>query len=304
MQEGRTGEEAIRIELAAANGVGESAHWSIEERALYWVDITGRSIERFEPATNRRDRWPVQGFPEAIALRNKGGAIIALDNRVCLFDFSGSPKTLCVPEPDRPGNRLNEGVCDPQGRFWVGTMQNNIAADGSPKPLHSRTGRLFRIEADGSATQADANEYGISNTMAWRADGTFLFADTMELTIYAFDYDALTGAIRNRRVFARTDSPGFPDGSCLDAEGYLWNARFGGGALLRYAPDGRIDRIVRLPVTNPTSCTFGGPNLATLFVTSARFGLTRDQITSNPAEGALLALDVGVAGNAAVRFAG
>ena len=112
----------------------------MEEQALYWVDITGRAVERFEPTTGRHDRWPVPGFPEAFALRRKGGAILAIDNRVCLYDFSGGLETLCVPEPERPGNRLNEGACDPQGRFWIGTMQNNVAPDGSPVPMNADTG--------------------------------------------------------------------------------------------------------------------------------------------------------------------
>ncbi len=292
------------IELAAANGVGESAHWSASERALYWVDITGRKVERYEPATRRHDSWPIPGFPEAIALRRNGGAVLALDNRVCLFDFSAEPRTLCIPEPDRPGNRLNEGVCDPEGRFWVGSMQNNIAPDGSPKAMDASSGRLFRIDADGRATVADVHEYGISNTMAWRDDGIFLFGDTLARTIYAFDYDRASGRVSNRRVFASTTEHGYPDGSCLDAEGYLWNARFGGGAVIRYAPDGAIDRIVTLPVRNPTSCAFGGPGLRTLFVTSARFSLTNADIARNPNEGALLAVDVGVAGRLAARFAG
>jgi len=294
----------IRIAYAAANGAGESAHWSASEGALYWVDITGRKVERYEPTGGRHDEWKVPGMPEALALRRKGGAILSLDNRVCLFDFTAEPKTLCIPEPDRPGNRLNEGVCDPEGRFWVGSMQNNTAPDGSPMPMDRTSGRLFRIDPDGTATLADRNEYGISNTMAWRADATFLFGDTLAHTIYAFDYDREAGAVRNRRVFAHTPDHGYPDGSCLDTEGYLWNARFGGGAVIRYAPDGSIDRIVKLPVRNPTSCAFGGPGLATLFVTSARFSLTPDDIARNPSEGALLALDVGVSGVPAALFAG
>jgi sugar lactone lactonase YvrE len=301
-----TGSTSVPQEIAvpAANGVGESAHWSIREQALYWVDITGRTVERYEPGTRRRDSWPMPGFPEAIALRRTGGAILALDNRVCLFDFSATPRTLCIPEPDRPGNRLNEGVCDPEGRFWVGSMQNNIMPDGSPKPMDATSGRLFRIDADGSATLADPHDYGISNTMAWRDDGTLLFGDTLAQTIYAFDYDRGAGTIGRRRVFAHTPDFGHPDGSCLDADGCLWNARFGGGALLRYKPDGTIDRVVKLPVRNPTSCAFGGHGLSTLFVTSARFGLSRDEIAANPNEGALLALDVGVAGVPASEFAG
>lgn len=273
-------------------------------KALYWVDITGHAVERFEPATGRHDRWPVPGFPEAIALREKGGAILAIDNRICLYDFGGKLETLCVPEPDLPANRLNEGVCDPHGRFWVGSMQNNIAPDGSPKPMDADTGQLFRIDPDGSITLADFHKYGITNTMAWRDDDTFLFADTLASTIYAFDYDPAAGSISNRRVFARVEGPGMPDGSCLDAEGYLWNACVGASSLVRYAPDGAVDRIVPLPVKAPTSCAFGGSDLTTLFVTSSRFGMTADEIAANPAEGALLALDVGVGGKPPARFAG
>ena len=183
-------------------------------------------------------------------------------------------------------------------------MQNNVAEDGSPKPMNASTGRLFRIDPDGSVTLADSHEYGISNTMAWRADGTFLFADTLAHTIYVFDYEPAAGTISNRRVFAHTEAPGMPDGSCLDSEGYLWNARVGGSALIRYAPDGTIDRTLPLPVKAPTSCAFGGPDLATLYVTSARFGMTREEIAANPVEGALLAVDAGVKGIATSRFAG
>lgn len=300
----RSGTAHIRVGLAAEDAVGESATWSTAERALYWVDIIGKSVERYDPASGRHDRWPVPGLPVAIALRGKGGAILALGNRVCLYDFGGEPRTLCIPEPDRPDNRLNEGACDPQGRFWIGSMQNNVAPDGSAKPITARTGALYRIDADGAVVRADTHDYGISNTMVWRPDGVFLFGDTMDQTIYAFDYAAANGSIGNRRVFAHTQEPGSPDGSCLDADGYLWNTRYNGGSLIRYAPDGRTDRIVKLPVTNPTSCTFGGPDLATLFVTSGRYRLSCETIAANPAEGALLALDVGVKGVAAACFAG
>ena len=140
--------------------------------------------------------------------------------------------------------------------------------------------------------------------MVWRADGTFLFGDTLAHTIYAFDYDHSAGAIANRRVFAHTELPGMPDGSCLDADGYLWNARVGGSCLIRFAPDGAIDRVVTFPVTAPTSCAFGGPDLATLYVTSSSFGMTKDEIKANPNAGALLAIEAGIKGMPAARFAG
>ena len=184
-------------------------------------------------------------------------------------------------------------------------MQANLNPDGSEKKMTADTGRIYRIDPDGTCTVADPDHaYGISNTMAWRDDGTFLFADTLADTIYSYDYDAASGAIANRSVYAALPGRGYPDGSTLDAEGYLWNARFGGSCLIRFAPDGSIDRVVDLPITNPTSCTFGGDDLRTLFVTSARFTLSDQALADNPREGALLALDVGVAGLPEPLFAG
>jgi sugar lactone lactonase YvrE len=184
-------------------------------------------------------------------------------------------------------------------------MQSNLNPDGSSKAITQHLGALYRVDPDGTATRWSENEFGISNTMAWTADGsTFYFGDTLEQTLYAFDFDTEAGAVSNRRLFAVTKEHGLPDGSCIDEEGYIWNARFAGGCLLRYAPNGGIDRVMDLPVSNPTSCTFGGPDRRTLFVTSARLHLSDTRLRTEPREGALLALDVGVGGPPDHYFAG
>ena len=291
----------IEILHRANDGVGESLQWLAEESALYWVDITGRAIKRFEPRTGRADIWATPGMPAAFVPRQRGGAVVAIDRRVAWFDFTDRFETFVVPEPDLPGNRLNEAAADPLGRLWVGTMQNNIAPDGSPSPIEGKKGALYVIDPSGTCRDASPHRYGITNTLVWRGD-TFITADTTVGELYRFDFDARTGAIDNRRLFAA--EPGFPDGSCLDQEGYLWNARFGAGCVMRFDPEGRLDRVVNVPVRNPTTCCFGGDGLATLFVTSSRYGLDPAFVAEHPDEGALMALDVGVAGVPTYRFAG
>ncbi len=294
---------AVHLEILyrAADGVGESLQWMAEERALYWVDITGRAIKRLEANSGHFDQWTTPGMPAAIVPRQAGGAVVAIDRRLAIFDYGDHYETLLTPEPDLPGNRLNEAAADPQGRLWVGTMENNVAPDGSPLSIEGRKGSLYVVDGSGTCRRAGEHLYGITNTLVWR-DRTFITADTLAGELYVFDYDPDTGTIANRRLYC--GEPGHPDGSCLDRDGYLWNARFGDGCLLRIDPDGRVDRVVPVPVRNPTTCCFGGEGLATLFVTSSRYGLDPAYVADHPDEGALMALDVGVAGAPTFRYAG
>jgi sugar lactone lactonase YvrE len=183
-------------------------------------------------------------------------------------------------------------------------MQNNLNPDGSGREMTRSTGALYCVRPDGSSRR-EVDDVGLSNTLAWTADGgTLYFGDTLANLIWAFDCDLEAGRLANRRVFTDEKLPGFCDGSAIDAEGYLWNARFAGAAVVRLAPNGRVEEIVELPVTNPTSCCFGGPDLKTLYVTSARFALSDEQLRRNPLEGALLALHAGVGGTPSHRFGG
>ena len=293
----------IDIAVDARNEVGESPIWDADEQALYWVDIIGKSIHRHDPNISDLQHWKTADFPTSIALvAGQDTAVLALTGGVFMFDFADRMQRFAMPD-DLAGNRLNEGKCDPAGRFWVGSMQTNLNADGTGRDITAHSGALFRIGADGDSKRFSDFEFGISNTMAWSRDERhFYFGDSLRNVLFRYDYDCDTGNVGNRQVFFERTDLGFPDGSCIDDDGCLWNARFSAGKLLRITPNGVIDREIDLPVTNPTSCTFGGADGGTLFVTSARFTLSEETIGDNPVEGALLAIDAGVSGPPDRRF--
>lgn len=279
------------------NKLGEVPVWDPESGALFWVDIERAALNRLVPATGETTRWT---FPErvaAYALRRQGGFVLALASAIVFFDpTTGTLERKAEPEAQLPGNRLNDGKCDRQGRFWVGAMDES-QTEG--------TAGLYRFDPDGRCHRMEMG-IGVSNSLAWSPDDrTFYFADSMRKLIYAYDFDADSGAISHRRIFSDwSRSQGTPDGSTIDAEGYLWNAVWDGWCLVRYAPDGRIDRKVALPVQKPTSCAFGGPGLDVLYVTSAVWDANPVELASQPLAGGVFALDVGVKGLPEPRFAG
>lgn len=284
--------------------VGESLIWCAEEDSVYFVDIVGRAILAWRAGTGRLDRWPTPEFCTSIGLRRGGGFIVGLEHRVCLWTPGGPFETFAVPEPDQPGNRLNEGAVAPDGSFWVGTMQTNLHPDGSPRAQTARTGAIHRVAPDGSVTRLTPAEFGITNTMVWLPDGRFVTADsaTNEIFAYARTPDGSLGA-RTRLLsgFPR----GGPDGSALDDGGHVWNCRVAGGnAAIRIAPDGTVTDLVELPCSWPTSCCFGGADLDLLFVASARFTMTDAHLRENPREGGLFAVRTGFRGVQPSRFGG
>jgi sugar lactone lactonase YvrE len=277
--------------------LGEVPVWSARDACLWWVDVLGAVLHRCDLATGRQTSHaiPVRRLG-CVALRARGGLILGTEQGLLGFDpASGTIAPLVRPEPGKPTHRLNDGRCDRAGRFWVGSMNEQAFVP---------EGSFFRIDPDLSVTKV-LDGIIVPNSVAFSPDDrTFYFADTRAYTIWAFDLDLAEGRISNRRVFARASAPpGRPDGSCVDENGFLWNAEFAGGRLVRYAPDGRIDRIVDLPVSHPTCCCFGGADHGTLFVTSA----SDPQMTGAPAgplSGKLLAIDVGVRGLPEPAFAG
>ena len=291
----------IEIASEARCTVGESAVWDEREGAVLWVDIVGARIHRLYPAAGREERWPTPGFVTSIGLREDGGAIVGLRTEVALWDHGDDFRPLCTPEPDVPGNRLNEGAVGPDGAFWIGTMQDNIEDDGRPREMDRASGAIHRVAPGGTVRRLTAPTFGLANTCAWLADGAFVTADSLADTLYRYERDG--ERLGARTVFSRGFGRGVPDGSCVDAEGGLWNCRVAGGrCVVRHAPDGSIDRVVELPCHSPTSCCFGGPDLDTLYVTSARFGLDEAHLKARPDEGALFALRPGVRGQPACRF--
>ena len=278
------------------NRLGEVPVWDVAEQALYWVDIEGRLLQRLEPASGRLDRWEMPERIACFALREQGGLIVAFASGIAFYDLdSGAIEWIARPDPV-PTNRFNEGKCDRQGRFWAGTMDDR---------LKEHSAALFRIDPDLTVTRV-LDGIGISNTMVWSLDDkSFFFADTLDGRIDRFDFDAAAGTLSNRRTIVDLAGTGIgPDGSTIDTEGYLWNAQWDGWRVARYAPDGRLDRVVPLPVQKPTSCMFGGPDLRTLYVTSAVWDLTPEQLRDQPQAGGLFALDVGIGGVPEPRFAG
>jgi sugar lactone lactonase YvrE len=194
----------------------------------------------------------------SIALRRDGGLLVALQSGIHLLG-THEPQLLVKPAGHAPELRFNDGRCDRAGRFWVGTLA---------EPDFPPRGVLYRIEADGSA-RAFRSGIEVPNSIAFSPDGrTMYFADSPRHKIWAFDYAPESGAISRERIFA-TPHPGFPDGSCIDAAGCLWNAQWGAGRVVRYTPAGKVDRVVEVPARNPTCCCFGGARLDTLYVTSA-----------------------------------
>lgn len=289
----------MRCVLDAGARLGEGPIWASEEAVLYWADSMAQSLNRFDPATGARQCWPVPDLIGSFALCRTGGALLALRRGLAVLDFeSGVVRTVkdfALAERD---NRFNDGKCDRRGRFWAGTMH----FAGLPRQPR---GRLYRFEPDLSHA---VRETGIrtSNGIGWSPDDrTMYFTDTRVSRIHAYDYDIETGANTRRRDFAVVpEETGYPDGLTVDSAGYVWSVNWGGGRVVRYAPDGAVDRVVPIPVSRPTSVTIGGPDMRTLFVTSAREGLSDAELAREPMAGGIFAMEVEVPGLPEPRFGG
>jgi len=295
------GAPEVRCVVRGPALLGEGPVWCPVEQCLWWVDIPGSTLHRYEPSSGWTGSWPMPQHAGSLALREAGGVLVALRSAVGLLDPATSALSLLdAPESDRPETRFNDGKCDRQGRFWVGTMRT----EGEPAARQAE-GALYRLDPDFRWHRV-LDDITVPNGLAWSPDGeTMYFADSPRRTIWAFPFDPATGALGPRRVFATVpEAAGFPDGATVDAAGYLWSAHFDGWRLTRYAPDGRVDRVVPLPVQRPTSCAFGGPDLDVLYVTSASMRLGFWARRAQPAAGGLLALAPGVRGLPEPRFAG
>ncbi|MDJ0686812.1 MAG: SMP-30/gluconolactonase/LRE family protein [Alphaproteobacteria bacterium] len=294
---------AVDLIFPAANTVGESLVWDDRRQRLLWVDIVGKKIHSLAPESGDLETWRAPDFVTSIGLRDDGGAVVGLTKQLCLWDYDTEFRPLADIETDLPGNRLNEGVVGPEGAFWVGTMQNNIGPDGAPTAITDHTGRLYRCTARGEVFLLSEETFGITNTLVWDDRGGLITADTLKNEIYRFDIGSDGSKLENRKTIVSQFERGLPDGSCLDSEGFIWNCRVvGGSCLLRFTPSGELDRVIDLPCTWPTSCAFGGKNLDTLYVTSARFTMSEEHLNSHPQEGGLFAVDAGVTGAKCNRF--
>jgi len=287
----------VELALPALAELGEGARWDERTGTLFWVDILRGRVHQFSPATAACRSWTVGQAVGALAIREAGGLVLALRDGFATLDLdTGRLAWIARVEDDRPGQRMNDGRCDAAGRFWAGTM----AFDPSPG-----TGTLYRLDPGGRVTAVLA-DLTISNGLDWGRDGrTLYFVDSGTQRIDLFDFDPPTGELSNRREFVRVpDAAGMPDGLVVDADGFVWVALWGGGALHRYATDGALAAVVTLPVSHPTSCAFGGPDLTDLYVTSASVELTPAALARQPHAGGLFRVRPGVSGRPAHRFAG
>ena len=279
--------------------VGESPLWSPREGVLYWVDITGQKIHRFNPRAAKNDTFALDQSVTAVGLRKKGGLILTLRNNFAFFNpDTAALETLSDPEEDKPHNRFNDAKCDRQGRFWAGTM-DEVNWDAS-------IGCLYRLDPD---TKVSCMQRSVvcANGLGWSPDNrVFYFTESFRYCIYSYDFEAATGNIFNRRVFTALDkdSGAFPDGLTVDSEGFVWSVHNAVGRVVRYTPAGKIDRVIELPVPRPTSCAFGGDNLDILYITTARETLTPEQIAEAPLSGSVFATRPGVKGLPEPGFAG
>ena len=296
-----------RLLLDARATLGECPLWSLRDQALYWVDIAGKAIHRFDPASGQDHVWPTPSEPGCIALARAGGLVVALRDGFYRFATSTGTLSKIAEAPyDTSTMRFNDGRCDAQGRFWAGAMFEPRTAERASMWCLER-GRVR--EGWGPNTGLGVK---VSNGLAFSLDGRTAYqSDTPNHVIYRFDVDPAAGTVGTRVVFAQLpdDRPsptygGRPDGAAIDAEGCYWSAQYEGGRVLRFSPAGKIIGVLHVPVRRPTMVAFGGPALTTLFVTSAREGASPEELAEFPQSGGLFACDVGVAGRPEPEYAG
>lgn len=250
---------------------GEGVLWHEAHAAVYWTDINRFLIHRLSVADHSVRSWFFDEPVTALAPTDRDDVLaVCLGSRVILWEPSSNRQ---LKEIFRlgcwPRVRLNDGRADPCGSLWVGSMRNNVAPDGSSTEAGGKDGVLYRLDPDGAVTEHRTG-IGISNTVAWSPDRRhFYFGDSLANTVWKYNYHPDTGRISDGKPFLQNFPRGSPDGSAVDAEGYLWNCRFGGGCIVRVAPSGTIDCIIEMPVRNITNCTFGGHGRQTLYVTTA-----------------------------------
>lgn len=274
--------------------IGDGPLWSPSEGYLWWLDVKRAKLHRYNPRTTNTRRYDLPLHASVIALHD-GGLIMVGDREIGIYDTATEyyERVKTIPEPD--GFRVSDGGIAPDGSLWFGTMDG---AERLPE------GQYYRLAPDMSLDRIGLPEVLVPNTLQFSPTGNvFYTCDTAEQAILAFDHDVKTGALSNRRVFASTlDARCYPEGSAVDVDGFLWNAQWAGSRIVRYAPDGAIDRIVKLPVSRPTSCAFGGPADRTLYITTSREGLTDAALDRQPMAGSLFALEVDVPGMPVAEF--
>lgn len=277
--------------------LGEGPVWDSGTESLLWVDIPKREVHRFKPDAGVDEVNYMSSMVSAVAPRIGGGLVMAMESCIAVSDtWGGEPRVLARPSMFPKDGRFNDGACDGQGRFWVGSLTESRSAGVSA---------LYCVEPNGRLVEA-LRGVTVSNGLGWSPDGRVLYyVDTPTLGVDAFDFEPTTGGLSNRRrVVTIEEGLGRPDGLCVDIEGGIWVSLIFGAAVHRYLPNGRLDQRVELPVVKVTSCAFGGPGLETLYVTSASVGLSSQELSTQPNAGDIFCLTPGVTGVPMGQFGG
>ena len=286
---------ALIESLKVKNTLGEGIIWDAASACVWWTDIDGSKLYRYQSEDKQLDHWTT---PERL-----GSFALVSDSEFLICGFasgfayfnphSGELQWLEKIEQNNPGTRLNDVRADRQGRFWAGSMVES--GDRGAGALYCFDQQLQVASKVSGLT--------ISNGLCWSPDSTVMYhTDTPSRRIHAYDFDAATGAIANQRCLVRTEKGCFPDGSSVDAEGYIWNAQLGASQVVRYSPEGEVDFVLPLPVSQPTCVAFGGPRLDRLFVTSATQGFDEQTLSAEPEAGNVLVFQTNISGIADARF--
>jgi sugar lactone lactonase YvrE len=281
-----------RAELA------EGPSWDEQTKRLQWVNILAGELNITDPGDGATQTYAVGKKLGAAALRASGGFVLATEDGFGFYDpAAGDLQLISDPEADLPGNRFNDGKCDPAGRFWAGTMAYDLSAGA---------GSLYMLDTDGSATHK-VEDITISNGLAWSVDQrTMYYIDTIPRRVYAFDYDVDSGAIRSQRVAIQVEeAQGSPDGMTIDVDGMLWIAHYGGSCVRRWNPNtAEVLETIELPTPKVTCCTFGGDALDTLYITTAWEHMSEDEKSRDPLAGAVFSVKLPYQGMPVFRYGG
>lgn len=288
--------------IPTACGLGESTLWHSEHRAIYWTDMPNNQLWRYFPEERRTEVFPTaENLCSFAFIENSDWLLCAFQSGIARFQPETQQLDWIFRLPKDLKVRLNDGRMDRQGRFWVGSLIDN-AELWTEDP--TQRGKLYRLDREGNISE-HLEDIRISNGLGWSPDNrTMYFADSPRYEIYAFDYEPEAGILSNRRVIATTEQGIHPDGSTVDCEGFIWNAQWGNGKVVRYAPDGSAAGEIQLPVKQATCVAFGGENLDLLFVNTAKFGLDAAALREQPKAGHLFVYQTDTHGIPETSYAG